>query len=133
MAKRKPTRVREIRLARKLSQSELAQRAGLVIQTLSKIETGETKSVSLSARRALAPILGVSEHDLLQPPGSPIPPLPGEFTPEAELTLTILREIRDLQHETNDLLRQLLDIARQQQQPATPPESDQPPDSQDGA
>jgi transcriptional regulator with XRE-family HTH domain len=45
------------------------------VQTLHKIETGGTKSVSPEARRKVAPVLGVPEEVLIMPIGSPIPPV----------------------------------------------------------
>jgi transcriptional regulator with XRE-family HTH domain len=46
-------------------------------QTLHKIESGGTRSVSPAARAKIAPVLGVPEESLIMPIGSPIPPVGG--------------------------------------------------------
>jgi transcriptional regulator with XRE-family HTH domain len=97
------TRVEEVRRARGLSKAELCRRAGMPPQTLQNIENGKTKSVSLAARRMLAPVLQVREDQLLLPIGMPFDPEPGEqlklegLIYEA-LTLLVgeLREIKQL-------------------------------------
>ena len=95
-------------MLRGLSKAELARRAGMPAQTLQRIEDGSTKSVSLAARRMLAPVLQVREDQLMLPIGLPVDPLPGQEPPINDLILQacqdILRELREL----NLLLRQRL-------------------------
>ncbi len=55
-------RVRELRLARGWSQAELAERSGLSIRTIQRIETGA--SPGLESLRNLAAVLGVEVADL---------------------------------------------------------------------
>ena len=70
--KRPRTRVEEVRQLRGLTKAELARRAGMLPQTLQRIEDGSTKSLSLSARRLLAPALRVRDDQLMMPIGYPI-------------------------------------------------------------
>ena len=92
MAKRpRPlTRVEEVRKARGFSKAELARRAGMPAQTLQNIEDGKTKGVSVSARKLLAPVLGVREDVLLLPVGHPFDPSPPLDT---ELLAGLLRDL----------------------------------------
>lgn len=55
------TRVKEIRKAKKLTQTEVAKKVGITRQTLAKIEKGEIGKVSLLA---FIKILDVLEYEL---------------------------------------------------------------------
>jgi transcriptional regulator with XRE-family HTH domain len=90
-------RVTEIRVARGLSKAELARRAGMLPQTLQRIEDGSTKSLSVTARRQLAPVLGVREDHLLVPVGYPIPPVDDiNMTRTRDMQQMILQELQEI-------------------------------------
>jgi len=55
------TRIKEIRKAKKLTQTEVAQKVGITRQTLAKLEKGEIGKVSLLA---FIKILDVLEYEL---------------------------------------------------------------------
>jgi transcriptional regulator with XRE-family HTH domain len=57
--------VRRIRKQLKLSQSELAQRAGLHSQSIGKIELGKTERLNSKTQTSLAKILAIPEDYLL--------------------------------------------------------------------
>lgn len=58
------TKTKELRLARGLSQQQLASAAGLTITTLRKVENGH--NVRVSTLRQLAMVLNVRTADLLE-------------------------------------------------------------------
>jgi transcriptional regulator with XRE-family HTH domain len=60
-----PRRIRELRLARSLSQGELARAAGVSRQTISNIEREATRAPNLLILERLAGPLGVSIQELL--------------------------------------------------------------------
>jgi transcriptional regulator with XRE-family HTH domain len=53
-------RLREVRKDRKLTQAELSERSGVPQSTISRIEAGETGSISLANLERLADALGVN-------------------------------------------------------------------------
>ncbi len=59
-------RLRELREASKLSQSELARRSGVAQYTISRLESGEQGSVNLLHLESLANALGVDAALLIQ-------------------------------------------------------------------
>lgn len=106
--KRPGTRVEEVRVLRGLTKADLARRSGMPPQTLQRIEDGSTKSLSLSARRLLAPVLQVREDQLMLPIGFPIDPVAGEHPPIADLQFQTSQEILAELREIRRLLEQLL-------------------------
>jgi transcriptional regulator with XRE-family HTH domain len=58
-------RVRELREAQKISQVELAERAGIRRATLSAIETGQTTGIDFDTLERLARVLGVDAAFLI--------------------------------------------------------------------
>jgi len=66
------TRIRELRMAQKMSQAALAEKAGLERTAISKIEGG-MRNVSSAELMRLADALGVAEVSLLQEPHSSDP------------------------------------------------------------
>jgi len=73
-------RVRQLRLARKLTQVELAEAAGITQSTLSEIERGtrQGSGITLRAARRLAFALGVSLDALA---GTPVDDTDDEYEP----------------------------------------------------
>jgi transcriptional regulator with XRE-family HTH domain len=61
------TTVRAIRLEKLWSQAELAERAGVTIATLSRLERGHQRP-HFTTLAKLAKALGVSRHDLVDRP-----------------------------------------------------------------
>jgi transcriptional regulator with XRE-family HTH domain len=59
-------RLRELRLAKGLTQVELARKAGIRQATVSGLETGRTKRVDFPVLERLAAVLGVAPHRLFQ-------------------------------------------------------------------
>jgi transcriptional regulator with XRE-family HTH domain len=49
-----------------LTQEELAEKAGVGIMTIRRIETGDIEEPRVSTLRKLAAALGISTHDLLE-------------------------------------------------------------------
>lgn len=70
------SRLRQLRLDRKLTLSHLARAAGVQRSTLSMIETGK-RQPSLALAVSLARALGVPVGDLLAADPPPLPPAPG--------------------------------------------------------
>lgn len=99
--KRPQTRLEEVRIARGLTKADLARRAGMPQQTLQNIESGQTKGLSLSARRLLAPALEVRDDELLRPIGHPISPAEGQEPPINSL---IYEEIRAVHATLREIL-----------------------------
>jgi transcriptional regulator with XRE-family HTH domain len=58
--------LRETRRRAALTQGELAQKAGVGVTTIVRIETGEITEPRVSTLRKLAQALGVEPRDLLQ-------------------------------------------------------------------
>jgi transcriptional regulator with XRE-family HTH domain len=58
--------LREARRRAALTQGELAQKAGVGVTTIVRIETGEITEPRVSTLRKLAQALGVEPRDLLQ-------------------------------------------------------------------
>ncbi len=58
------TQIKQLRLARQLSQEELAERAQVSVRTIQRLETGE--DVSISTLNLVAGALGVEVADLFQ-------------------------------------------------------------------
>jgi transcriptional regulator with XRE-family HTH domain/antitoxin (DNA-binding transcriptional repressor) of toxin-antitoxin stability system len=67
-----PTRIKELRQASGLTSAELARRAGMGRQTLSRIETGQ-RGLTRRFAAPLAAALGVPVQELYAPVGSTIP------------------------------------------------------------
>jgi transcriptional regulator with XRE-family HTH domain len=62
-------KLKKLREAQKLSQQDLAVKAGLSISVVSQIEQGKKQDPRTSTMLAIADALGVSVHDLMgQPP-----------------------------------------------------------------
>jgi transcriptional regulator with XRE-family HTH domain len=61
-----PENLRRVRLARFLSQAELARRSGVHALTITRLETGRT-APSTRTVRALAEVLGVAPGELATP------------------------------------------------------------------
>lgn len=57
-------RLRSLRVLRKLTQPELAARAGISLSLLAKLEQGQTNNPRLDTLRALAKALGVTLDEL---------------------------------------------------------------------
>src|SRR5688572_13329442 len=70
-------KVREIRLAKHLTQEDVAGRVGLQRTTISALENGDGAPPRLDLLMSLARALGVAPATLL-PPGPPAPPTPWE-------------------------------------------------------
>ena len=51
-------RIRELRLAQGMTQTELAKRAGLRVASVSAIETGQTSGIDFDTLEKLASVLG---------------------------------------------------------------------------
>ncbi|HJW93150.1 MAG TPA: helix-turn-helix transcriptional regulator [Thermoanaerobaculia bacterium] len=64
------TRIRELRTARRLSLSDVAQEASISTATLSRIETGK-QNIDVGLMTVLARVLHISPHDLLDAEGEP--------------------------------------------------------------
>ena len=58
-------RVKELRLARGWSQSELARRSGVTQQTISRIEARETAAVAFDVLERLGDALDIHPKDLI--------------------------------------------------------------------
>jgi transcriptional regulator with XRE-family HTH domain len=56
--------LRRVRTSLKLSQSDMAARAGIHIQSLGKIESGKTTRLNAKTKAGLSRVLGVPEHYL---------------------------------------------------------------------
>lgn len=70
-------RIRVLRQARGLSQSQLGERLGVTVGAISQWESGATKNIKLETFLALCDELGVSGHYLvLGPTAKPEPQLP---------------------------------------------------------
>jgi transcriptional regulator with XRE-family HTH domain len=100
-------------------------------QTLQSIENGKTKSVSLAARRMLAPVLQVREDQLLLPIGMPFDPEPGERPPINDLiyealTTLINQMVRqfDVATEVVSELREIKQLLQAYKPPAPPRHQD---------
>ena len=63
-------RVKELREAARLSQQDLAVKAGLSISVVSQIEQGKNRDPRVSTMEALAKALGTNVNSLLAAPGS---------------------------------------------------------------
>jgi transcriptional regulator with XRE-family HTH domain len=63
------TRVRDIRLGKLMSQAELAQRAGVTVATLSRLERGQQRPHFVTLNK-LSKALNVKPHDLIDRGGS---------------------------------------------------------------
>jgi DNA-binding Xre family transcriptional regulator len=72
-ARRVGARIRELRKARGMTGKELAERAGIMPQSLSRIEHGKAAVVLPTVQRLLA-AMGCSIHDLVEPDEAPAPP-----------------------------------------------------------
>ena len=59
-----PNRIRELRRARGLTQTELARAAGVTAEQVSRWETGRRPTMLLTTARRLAAALGVRIDDL---------------------------------------------------------------------
>lgn len=85
-------RLREARLARRLSQGGLAEKVGTTQATISRLERGETKDADAPTRKKLVAVLGVPEEELFddgpEPAGIPAPPAPAA----ARRELTVERD-----------------------------------------
>jgi transcriptional regulator with XRE-family HTH domain len=57
-------RLRELRLGALMSQRELAGRAGVAVETISRIETSEVRNISDLTTRKITRALGVKIEDL---------------------------------------------------------------------
>lgn len=60
------TRLREMRIKRRLTQQELAKRCGLGINTISEIECGHRKTIWIDTLNKLAHGLGVKVDELVR-------------------------------------------------------------------
>lgn len=60
-------RIREIRESRHMTQTELAEKAGIARATLWKLETGEDEITTTKTLANIATVLGVSVSDLFLP------------------------------------------------------------------
>lgn len=58
------TRLRALRAKAKLSQSQLARKAGFSVRTLQKLEQGQSARPTLATAQALASALGVTVERL---------------------------------------------------------------------
>lgn len=60
-------RIREIRESRHMTQTELAEKAGIARATIWKLETGEDETTTTKTLTSIATVLGVSVSDLFLP------------------------------------------------------------------
>jgi transcriptional regulator with XRE-family HTH domain len=105
--KRPRTRVEEIRIARGLSKAELARRAQMPPPTLQRIEDGNTKTLSFSARSKLTKALQVRDDELLAPIGTPFRSENGAAPPVNDLIYAVCLEILDEMRKLNAALAAL--------------------------
>lgn len=62
------TRLRDLRLRRRMPQKDVAERSGLGIKTISSFESGDRiDSMKLSQLRRLLDVYGISERDFFDP------------------------------------------------------------------
>ena len=77
-SKRLGERIREMRLQREWSQTDLGQRVGVTKATVSQWERGQIKDIRLRTVLKLVQVLGTTLQYLVNgPPGSTSPPAPG--------------------------------------------------------
>jgi transcriptional regulator with XRE-family HTH domain len=92
-------RVRAQRLARGLSQEELAERAGWSAATVGRIELGKSDA-GITAVYALARVLDVGLGELLPELGSgataPTPPSDGDWQRVAETSTSLARKAEEM-------------------------------------
>ncbi len=103
--------VRDLRERRMLSQQELADRAGVSLFTVQRIERGEG-SVRPKTGRAIAGALGVGVEDLLGKAQAPLPDFEDERRPPLQNTLRrreFLKHIKTLDGEALAALSNELD------------------------
>ena len=58
--------IKELRKQRKLSQEELAKKAGVTYSTLIKLESGSNKNPTVKTLQQIAQALGVTLDDLMK-------------------------------------------------------------------
>lgn len=85
-------RIRQLRAARGLSQTEVAERLGVSFQQFQKYEQGRNR-ISAARLVAIARILGVTPHDILHWTGEPT--MPSMIDPKCQ---TVDRKVADLWH-----------------------------------
>lgn len=84
--------VRQLRLARGMTQGQLAESAGIANETLSRIETGARTSVSIGVAMRLSDSLGVPVTHLLEPlPAN----TPGKLRPAERALLSLVSTLSD--------------------------------------
>ena len=88
-------RVKELRRALLLSQRELAQLAGVVTETINRIERQPERTFRPDTVRHLAKVLGVDPHELMveEPEGIDLPELMVEEPEDAAKNLTQLATV----------------------------------------
>ena len=60
-------RIKELRESQNLTQTELAERAGIARATIWKLETGDDEITTTKTLAKIASVLGVGVNDLLLP------------------------------------------------------------------
>jgi transcriptional regulator with XRE-family HTH domain len=99
--------VRRLRLARGMTQSQLAEAVDIADETLSRIETGRLPKVSMALAERLATVLRVEVADLFRPTSTTVP---SELRAGESALLALVEPLSDA--ELNDLVRALRTLVR---------------------
>jgi transcriptional regulator with XRE-family HTH domain len=98
-----------------VTQSELAKEAGVERSTISRIETGDTKTPSFDSLSKIAPLLKVSKEELLSAAG--LITLHTEHTPELKEMIRLFNGLSPKAQEY--ILKQIRNLSDYDQQSAT--------------
>lgn len=101
-------RIRELRIARGLTQEQLCERAGISIDAITRIESG-SRTPTLSTLASIARALGVELSELVRTEPPPPPTLP----PAVErVVMALAQQPSEVQEAAEKIVRVLVSLSR---------------------